>query len=150
MRFEDVTSDVTRMVDGMVDSDFPELRTANITILFDTKKRKSGGQFVLGRLKKANDETKALAVGEDGVAPDYVLFIDKNVFDALDPVDKKRLIYHQLCHTHYDGDCENPYKVKGPEIQTFYSEIEYNNDDQRWAERLSVVAESVYDPENQE
>jgi len=150
MRFEDVTSDIERMVDKMVDDNFPELRTANITILFDTKKRKSGGQFVMGRLKKANDETKALAVGDDGVAPDYVLFIDKNIYDVLDDNDKKRLLFHQLCHVHYDGDCENPYKVKGPEIQTFYAEIEYNKDDPRWAERLSAVAESVYDPENSE
>jgi len=150
MRFEDVTSDVLKIVDDMVNEKFPELRTANITVLFDTKKRKTGGRYIIGRIKKANDEMKALATDQDGVAPDYVLFLDKNVFLALDDDDKKRIVFHELCHTDYDSEAENPYKIKDHEIQTFYSEIDFNKDDPRWSERISAIADHVYDPDNNE
>ena len=150
MRFEDVTNDVIKIVDDMVNEKFPELRTANITVLFDTKKRKSGGRFIIGRIKKANDEIKALATDQNGIAPDYVLFLDKMVFLALEDIDKKRVIKHELYHTDYDSEVENPYKIKDHEIQTFYSEIEDNKDDPRWVERISTIADHIYDPDNNE
>jgi hypothetical protein len=150
MRFEDVTSDVERLVAKLIDEQFPALEGAVIKVLFDTKKRKAGGRYVIGRIKKANDEMKALAANEDGVPPDYVLFLDKNVWQVIDDRDKERVIFHELNHCEVKFDSENQYRIKDHEIQGFYSETDFNADDIRWSERLGAVAEHVYDPPDED
>ncbi len=149
MRFEDAPTDVYNILDKVIEENFGTLTAAKFIILFDTKKRKNGGRYVIGRIKKANDELKALAADDNGTPPDYILFINKTVFDALDDRDKERIVFHELSHTDVYFDSENQYRIKDHEIQSFYSEIEYNSDDQRWSERVSTIAESVYDPENE-
>jgi len=150
MRFEDVTSDVEQNVQTIINDQFPALEGSVIKILYDTKKRKSAGRFIIARIKKANDEMKILAMNENGVPPDYIMFIDKQVFQELNDRDKERIIYHELCHCEVDFNSDNQYKIKDHEIQGFYSEIDYNKDDDRWAERISAIAESIYNPPEDE
>lgn len=150
MRFEDVTSDIEQNVQTIINDQFPALEGAVIKILYDTKKRKSAGRFIIARIKKANDEMKILAMNENGVPPDYIMFIDKQVFQELNDRDKERIIYHELCHCEVDFNSDNQYKIKDHEIQGFYSEIDYNKDDDRWAERISAIAESIYNPPEDE
>lgn len=148
MRFEDVPQQINDFVETVKNDNFPELDAAIILVLFDTKKRKSGGRYVIGRIKKANDEVRVMAADSNGISPDYVMFLDKQIWDVLDDRDQERIVKHELyhCETNFESDT-NQYKICDHEIQTFYAEIEENQDDSRWVERVSVIAESVYDSE---
>lgn len=146
MRFEPVTIDVIKFCDFVKTEYFPSLDGANILYVFDTKKRKSKGKYVIATIKKMNDEKKFLSMDDDtGLTYDYAIYIDKNIWNTIDDSDKKRVIFHEFCHTDVDFDKDNPYNLRDHEIQGFYDEIEFNKDDERWNERLSLIAESIYD-----
>lgn len=150
-RFEDAPRQVVDFVQGIIDKDFPNLQGALVCVMFDTKKRKAGGRYVFGRIKKTNDELKAFAMTEAGQAYDYVMYLDKLVFEALDEADRERIVFHELCHcvTDFDSNADQ-YKIQEHEIQTFYAEIDKNVDDPRWLERVSAIGSSVHDPEANE
>ena len=61
--------------------------------------------------------------------------------------DRERIIAHGLYHADTDFEKEIPYNVRKPTVQTFYEEIADNDDDARWAERLDLMAEGIYDRE---
>jgi len=151
IRFEDAPDNVVNLMNKIIDDGFPELGRAVIKVLYDTKKRASGGKIVLGRIQKSNDLIKHLTIEEtritDGI--DYILYIDKNVFENIEEKDRVRLIRHELQHCNVDFDARNtPYSLRDHEISDFYQEIELNSDDPRWAERCAAVAESIYDRED--
>lgn len=145
MRFEPVTEDVIRFCDSIKTENFSSLDGANILYIFDTKKRKSKGKYVIACIKKMNDEKKFLAMNDDGFTYDYAIYIDKNIWNSINDSDKKRIIFHEFCHTDVDFEKDNPYGLRDHEIQGFYDELKFNADDERWAERLSVIAKSIYD-----
>lgn len=150
IRFEDVDQYTVDMVYQVINDnpEFISLTGAKIKVLFDQKKKMSNGKIVLGRIQKANDLIRSLTIAptndlENGY--DYILYLDFAVWESIDDQDKKRIIYHELNHCSVDFDKQNPYGIKDHEINGFYSEIEYNKDDTRWLERLSTVAESIYE-----
>jgi predicted metallopeptidase len=149
-RFEDVTQEVDDFVKKVRKEYFGELASANIKVLYDTKKRTSGGKIVLGRMQKTNDLLRHLTVDDanDTEGYDYIMYLCKAAFDNVDDEDKVRLIRHELQHCDVDMDANsNPYKLRGHELEDFYDEIELNRDDARWAERCVDVALSMYDME---
>lgn len=150
-RFEDVGDDLVGFVEDVQRDNFPALNSAVFRILYDTKKRRCDGKLVFARIKKASDDIKTLAADDNGISPDYIMYIDKNIWLVLSVEDKTRIVYHELCHceTNFESE-DNPFKVRGHEIQTFYDEIEYNKEDPRWLERVSAIGEHVYDPDNNE
>lgn len=147
MRFEEVSNDVYLLMEDVINTEMRHLAEAQICILYDNKKRKSGDRYVLGRIKSTSEELKAFAVNEHGQMYDYVMFLDKEVFLRIGDEDRKALIYHELCHCKVT-EGENPYKIQGHEIETFYSEIDRNRDNPRVFERLGAIAAAVHDPEN--
>ncbi len=147
-RFENVDQETVDFVKEIIGKDFERLVNAKIKILFDTKKRKSGGNYTLGRMQKANDLIRTLTFDEtEDEGYDYILYLDKVVWSNIDEKDKERLVRHELCHCEVDFEKDSPYGLKDHEITDFYSEIEYNKDDPRWAERIAVVAEQIYEDE---
>ena len=146
-RFEDAPKQTIDFVEKVVNDNFPELQGSLIKVMYDNKKRKSGGRLVLGRMKKTNDELKAFAMDENGNPFDYIMFLDRLVWDNIEEKDKEKLVFHELCHCHIDGEATDTYKIKDHEIQTFYAEIEFVRDDPRWLERVSTIAASLYDPD---
>lgn len=148
-RYKPVPEQVNILVEEVKSEEFPQLDGANIMSVFDTKKKVSSGRIVIARIKKMNDELKFFAMDDMGITPDYVIFFDMEVWNALEHIrDKERIVYHELCHTEVDFDKTNPYGIKDHEIQGFYDEVSYNNDDERWSERVGLIAQSVHDPEN--
>lgn len=147
-RYEEVGFQVEEMVERIAIDKFPELEGAHIKVIFDLKKKTKDGRIVVARIKKMNDELKFLAMTEEGLEYDYMIFIDKQVWDCLEDRDRERVIFHELCHTQVDTGKECPYNIKDHEIQGFHAETEYNADDPRWAERIHVICQSVHDPEN--
>ena len=147
LRYSPVDEQTQNMAHTILVTEFPHLVGANVLYVFDTKKKMSNGRIVVARIKKMNDEMKFLAMNTDGESYDYVMYIDKNIWDVLDERDKNRIIFHEFCHCDVDMDKKNPYGIKGHEVEGFYAEESFNNDDTRWAERVGLVAESVYDEE---
>jgi hypothetical protein len=146
-KFEDVSENVYEMMKNVIKEHFPELVNARFKILFSTKKKTSGGKICFAWIQKTNDLIRHLtteeADSEDGY--DYIIYIDKLIWDNIEETDRIRLMRHELRHTHVDLESSsNPYKIRGHSIEDFYSEIELNKDDPRWAQRVAVVAESLY------
>jgi len=146
-RFEDVPSQTEKFVDDVMYKHFPALQGSLVKVMYDTKKRKSGGRYVFARIKKTNDELKAFVLTENGEAYDYIMFLDKALWEAIEDKDREKLVFHEFCHCVVDVNATDQFKIQDHEIQTFYAEIEFTADDPRWTERVSVICESVHDPE---
>jgi len=147
-RFEFTDGNVRRLIKHMIKESFPTLDTLEFATLYDHKKRMSGGKLVLARVKKANDELKVFTEDEDcpnGVH--VVFFFDYALFAYIDKKDKKRLIYHELCHVVPSEKDENDYNVVPHDFEGFYSEIDYNKDDPEWKIRMAGILESHYEKE---
>jgi hypothetical protein len=151
-RFTDVDTDTKKMINEIISKDFSHLTQAKIKMIFDQKKRKTGGRYQLGKMQKSNDLIRYLTSREamDPEGFDYLMFIDENVFEALDQSDKVRLVRHLLQYADIDFEAEKPYKIRKEEVITWYDELEFNKDDPKWFERLEVIAESIYNQDNEE
>lgn len=150
-RFTDVEAQHYKLMHDIIGKSFPHLNSAVIEMVFDTKKRISGGKYVLGRLQKSNDFTRHLSASNstpDGV--DYFLYLDKEVFENIEEADKIRIIRHELQHAEVDYEKPNPYGIRDHEITDFVEEISFNQQDPRWLERVSVVADALYNREDSE
>ena len=146
-RYEDAPSEVTDLVLGVKDNAFPLLRQAKIKVLFDTKGRKSQGDFIFARIQRTNDVLRHLtrdeARSDEGF--DYIIYLDKEVWKALDKPDRVRIVRHELRHCFYDIEAKStPYKLVGHDVEDFQAEIEYNKSDPAWRERVAGVAASIY------
>lgn len=145
-RFEEATQEAQEILNEVTEESFPVLEGAIIKVLFDTKKKKSGGKYELGRIQKCNELMRHLSA--DNFHPngyDYIIYIDKNVWQEIPREDKKRLVFHELCHTEVDFEKTEPYRVRGHTIEGFHEEVDYNQDDPEWGQRLANIAESVYE-----
>ena len=145
-RFVEMSDDCIDLINKTIDENFDHLKGAKFSFVYDTKKRRSGGRFVIGKLAKANDIIKHISADDllpDGV--DYIFIVDKQVFDVLSNEDKVRIVRHTLQYAEVDYDGKNPFKIRQAEIQTFYEEIEFNKNDPEWMERINDIASSIYD-----
>jgi hypothetical protein len=153
IRYEEVTDDVRRLLDKVLADHFGELKNAKIIALFDVKKRVSGGQIVLGHIKKTNDLIRHLTREDASSAEgyDYIITIDKKGWETIDDRDRVRLLRHELRHTYFDIDAkENPYKLLDHTISDFYEEIELNKDDPKWRQRVATMLADIYEQQKEE
>ena len=148
MRFEQATDEAKRLLKEVQVEHFPELLNANILLLFDMKKRVSGGKTVLGRIQKTNDLLRHLTIEEahDDDGFDYLVYLDKIAYENITKEDRTRLIRHELRHILYDSDDERtPYKIIPHDIEDFKIELELNKDDMAWGERVADLTASIYE-----
>ncbi len=151
-RYEQATENSYKILKELIGDHFPSLAGAKFEILFDTKKKKKDGNYRIGSIQSTNDLTKFFtADDESGEGADYIVYLDKNIWKALDKEeyfndDKRRILFHELCHCNPDLEKEN-FKTRDHEIKTFYQEIKYNEDDPKWAARLSTMIKSIYEEE---
>ncbi len=153
-RYEDVTESVNDLLSTVRKNHFPELKNAKIKMLFDTKKRVSGGQIILAKILKPNDLIRFLTKEEVetfGEGYDYIIFLDKVCWDNIPPEDRIRIVRHELRHTYYDIESENdPYKIIAHTINDFYEEVELNQDDPRWNMRVAQLTSDIYEQRKEE
>ncbi|MCX5817409.1 MAG: putative metallopeptidase [Proteobacteria bacterium] len=148
LRYEEVNEEVMSVLKEVKSEYFPELKNAKIKVLFDIKKRKVGGMVILARIMKTNDLLRHLTIDEADAMEgyDYIITLDKTCWDSVIRDDKIRIVRHELRHACFDIESEdNPYKLQDHSISDFYEEVEYNNDDPRWRERLATVVEDIYE-----
>ena len=79
LRYDEVNEHVLDLLKEVRSQDFPELVNAKIKVLFDLKKRKSGGMIVLARIIKTNDLMRHLTRNAVDVNEgyDYIITLDK-------------------------------------------------------------------------
>jgi hypothetical protein len=151
LRYEDVSETVMEMFRKVKSQYFTELKNAKIKVLFDLKKRKSGGKIVIGRIVKSNDLIRHLTKNgnaEEGY--DFIITLDKKCWDHISEEDRVKILRHELRHTSYDLESEdNPYKLVDHSILDFYEEVEMNQGDPRWRERVATLTEDIYEQEKE-
>lgn len=150
MRFEEAPDEVYEIMNVVREANFPELAGCNVKVVFDLKKRMSGGKLVLGSLQKPNELLRFFTIDEVGndEGYDYLMRVDKKAWtEIMTAEDKKRLLRHELRHSDVDFDSTNPYKIRGHSIEDFYSEIPLNADEPRWSERVGQATLSSYEIE---
>ena len=147
MRFEECSEEVFKVMNEVIEKHFPELISCIIHPIFDLKKRIKGGNIVLASIQKPNEMLRFFTIDDSdtGEGYNYVIRIDKNAWDNIEEIDKKRLIRHELNHTLVDFDASDPYKIIPHDIEDFVVEIERNKDDVDWAKRVGAVALSKYE-----
>jgi hypothetical protein len=153
LRYEDADDQVMSLLNRIVARSFTELTNAKIKVIFDLKKRKSGGHMVLGRIMKTNDLLRHLTRDEVEILEgyDYIISLDKMCWESIDEADRIRIIRHELRHTYVDLESEaSPYRLQNHSILDFYEEVELNKDDPRWRERVADLASSIYEQKKDE
>jgi len=151
LRFETAPDHAYDLMKAIIRERFPELASAEVLILMDLKKRVAGESITLGRIVKTNDLTRHLTIDESGTdrGYDYIIFLDKLMWDNIDDTDRSRVIRHELRHTSVDDEAKkNPYKTRIHTIEDFYSEVDLNIDDPRWRERVATLLNVKYESQD--
>ena len=146
-RYSEAPQEVIDLMDEIIDEHFNELRgNCSIKVLMDNKKRKSKGSYTFASIKKMNPKEKYLSA--DNMIPegyDYLMLIDANIYDAVSKEDKIKILFHELCHIFIDIDAKDSCKCVDHDFTGFVKETRTFNDIFETWERLSEIAESIYE-----
>ena len=149
MRYEKVNQDVYGLLTKVVDENFDELHDVNFEVVFDTKKKTKGGRIVAAYIKKVNDLISYLSANDF----EYMIFLDKKIWEAIEEPDKYRLFRHELYHVFIDARDEDvKYNLKDHDFEAFKAEIEIESregGDQLWQERIYVIADAIYNKDEE-
>ena len=149
MRYEECPSHIYEKFNEIIEEYFPSYVNLNFVLLFDEKKRKSQGEYVVAQIQKPSELLKFFTSNSSySEGADYVIVFDKKVFENANETDIERIIRHELQHVEYISDSDNPCKIRGHEVEDFYEEIKRNEDDPKWKERIVAIAESLHESEN--
>jgi len=135
---------VNELINKIIEDHFPSLMGCVIEPIFTTKKKTSKGKIELAKLSKPNSLVKHIFESVNGNDLDYILIIDLNVFYELSDDDRRILLTHTLEFANVDVDKDNPYNLRGAEVETFYDEIDRQKDDPQWQQRHQDIAENIY------
>jgi hypothetical protein len=150
IRFIAGSAQAYELMEGLIQQHFPDLKKAKILVLFDRKKRVHGNKLVLARMMRSNDLIRRLTDQIEPEGYDYVMFLDKVIFDTASEIDKTRLIRHELRHAFVEYRAKNPYKLIPHDIEDFEAEIALNKDDVGWAKRAASLAMQIYDEDEEQ
>ena len=148
MKYEDVPKAIDELYEKIKSKYFPYLANAKILFLVNKKKMVKKGHVVLGKIVKPSPLVKYLSRNEapnDGY--DYIILLDGKLINHCDEMDIERVLRHELRHTFFDSESNNPYKLIDHDFSDFYDELELNKDDPTWANRVSKVVFSIYEQE---
>ena len=151
MNFEDIPENIHELYEKIRNQYFPQLVNAKILFLINKKKMVKKGTIVLGKIMKPSPLVKYLSrneAPEDGY--DYIILLDGRLLQHCEDGDIERVLRHELRHTFFDSDSNNPYKLVDHDFSDFYDEVELNNDDPGWSRRLSRTVSLIYDQEKDE
>jgi hypothetical protein len=151
-RYEEATQNENDLMREIRAEHFPELRNANIKVLFDLKRRMYGGKIILARCQRASDLIRHLtqdAEVEEGV--DYIVYLDKICWENTTRPDHIRIMRHELRHPFFDAESEKaPYKTVDHDIEDFSAEIPLNQDDISWRQRVADLTLAIYEQKKDE
>lgn len=94
-----VTDEVLALARDIIEEHEPELQEASIAFLFWTEGPQKAGKAVLGQAKKVGKEYQAL-----GFDYDFIIYLSKPMYYALDEHQRRALIHHELLHCEFVND----------------------------------------------
>ena len=147
-KYEDVPKAIDDLYEKIKSKYIPYLANAKILSLVNKKKMVKKGHVVLGKIVKPSALIKYLSRNEapdDGY--DYIILLDGKLINYCEEMDIERVLRHELRHTFFDSESNNPYKLIDHDFSDFYDEVELNKDDPTWANRVSKVVFSIYEQE---
>lgn len=145
-RYEDCSENLVEVFLDVLEERFPQFGYLKFKLIFDTKKRINKGNLVLADIALTSDKIKFFTKDDIAIyGYDYVLTVDRKVWDLANDNDKKRLISHELRHVFVDE--KDNCKIVGHEIEDFYAELKLNQDDPEWSRNLAQVVRDIYDQE---
>ena len=148
MKYEDVPEIIYELYEKIKVNHFPYLANAKILFLINKRKMVKKGNVVLGKITKPSELVRYLSrneAPEDGY--DYILLLDSKLIRHCEEADIERVLRHELRHTFFDSDSNNPYKLIDHDFSDFYAEVELNKDDPTWANRVSKIVSLIYHQE---
>lgn len=143
-RYEDVDDSVVEVFIKVVEDWFPEVGNLKIKLMFDLKKKVSKGKMALAYIELVNEKLKFLTSSElieNGY--DYLLVINKVVWELADNEDRVRIIRHELRHIFEDEN--GKLSLLPHDISDFSEELEINKNNQNWAANLVNAALDRYE-----
>ena len=148
-RFEDVDNDVIDLLHEIIQEYFPEFRNLKIKGLFDLKKRTNGGKIVLARIQKTNDLLRHLTIEESRSDEGYdvILYIDRKCWENVGREDKVRILRHEIRHLAFNEKGE--VVVIPHDIEDFVEEVQLNQNDMRWRDRVATITSDIYEQERE-
>jgi len=146
-KFDEVPFDVVgKFLDVM--QDFPLASNFSFKVLFRTTMKKSRGRVCLAYICLPSDLAKYFSQDEENPKGyDFVLVLDKNVWEIAEEKDRERIIRHELCHV-AETKSGNPAMVDH-DVQDFYSEMVRNVDCPDWGRRLAEILVAKYDQDKE-
>lgn len=151
VKFEltDVSQAEYNLLNEIIKEYFTDLINAKFQIIFYNKLKKSRGKIVFAFIKKASRVEKFFSkeiIGGEGY--DYIVFLDKGIWENIEKDDKIRLMRHELRHCFVNSEKDDSYFLIGHDLEDFIAEVELNKDDIRWGQRVAEIAVSVYEKED--
>ena len=142
-RYEEGSRNLQKLIDKMKDDKFPIIKQARIKPLLDSKAKKTKGKYRIAELRLADEFIKFFSEMIEDHPYDYVLVIDKALYNKVEKKDIRRVVFHELCHGFKDDN--GKYKLVPHDFEGFYDEIPYNEDDPDWNLRLSNEMEILHE-----
>ena len=146
-RFEDASEKARVMLETIRAQHFKELNDAKILLLFDLKRRATADKITFAQIKKSDDLIRHISADDRDMVYgfDYIITVDKLLWDNIENTDRERVLRHELRHSKYDPESETIYKIRPHTIEDFHEEVELNHDDPQWGQKLAVSLEALYD-----
>ena len=153
LRYEEAPQaayDLLKKVIAADELNFGNLAGAKILLLMDLKKRATKGKITFASIKTSAELERFLSVDDEAIPDgyDYIIRLDKMLWNHIEDVDRTRLLRHELRHADVHIESDTPFKTRGHTVEDFYSEIEYNRDDPKWDLRLATLLTALYEGKN--
>ena len=159
LKYEDVTENINKLFEKVKNEYFGDMDGATFKLVYRTnRKGKKNCSLVFAEICSTSDLMKFLTAdlvdSEEGL--NYVIIIDKNVFEKLEEPDQIRILRHELRHCAIDVNDktgEISYLIRKHTIEDFYEDVEIeskDDGDSRWKERIYTIGESIYEELDQE
>lgn len=151
-KYEDVENDVVELFEKVVDEyHFNNVADARFKLVYRNKKKGSRNFITIAEICSTSEMVRFLTSKEVEDGYDYIIIIDKNIWEALDEKDRIRVLRHELRHCDVvvnDKTGTITYGTRKHTVEDFYEDIEIEaqpDGDSRWKERISATAESIYE-----
>lgn len=150
MRYESVDNKVYELMNSVINENFDELKGVEFEVIYDTKKKTKGNKIIAAYIKKTNDLISYLSENEF----QYMIFLNKDIWEAIEEPDRYRLLRHELYHVFVDASHDDvKYNLKDHDFEAFKTEIEIESrdgGDPLWSERIAAVADAIYNDDKDE
>jgi predicted metallopeptidase len=125
--WDEASQEVIHIAEDLISQYHPWLKPLNICFVFRKEAQKSKGKQVLGQVSKVPDKFHPF------MEYDYMIWLAREEFEAMDLSDQTALIDHELCHIKlHDG----AYTLVGHDFEEFYEIIQRYG---LWDQRLQRI-----------